>query len=124
VEVKSEVLVQVYRDNVMKKTEVYKWVTHFSQGRECVTDEDRSGWPGTGQNKTEENITKVRQIVRENCRLTVMSLAEQADIDIGTVRKILTEDLDMMKVCAKRVQMYLLTTLYILSLHFCNPEFI
>jgi hypothetical protein len=37
-----EMLVQVYRDNAMKKTAVYKWVTRFSEGRERVTDEEKS----------------------------------------------------------------------------------
>jgi hypothetical protein len=37
-------LVQVYGDNAMKKTAVYKWVTRFSEGRASVTDEERSGW--------------------------------------------------------------------------------
>jgi len=92
-------LVQVYGDNAMKKTAVYKWVKHFSEGRESVTDEERSGRPATSRN--EENIGKVHQIVRENRRLTVRSIAEQVDIDRKTVRKILTEDLDMRKVCAK-----------------------
>ena len=96
-----EMLVQVYGDNAMKKTAVYKWVKRFSEGRESVTDEERSGRPATST--TEENITKVRQIVRENRRLTVRSVTEQVNIDRETVRKILTEDLDMRKVCAKMV---------------------
>jgi len=62
-------LVQVYRDNDMKKTAVYKWVKPFSEGRESVTDEESSGRPAT--NRTEENIAKVRQILRENRRMTV-----------------------------------------------------
>jgi len=94
-------LVQVYGDNALKKTAVYKWVKHFSEGRESVTDEERSGWPATS--RTEENIAKIRQIVRENSRLSVRSIAEQVNIDRETVRKILTEDLDMRKVCAKMV---------------------
>ena len=57
-------LVHVYRDNAMKKTALYKWVKRFSEGRESVTDEQRSGWPATS--RTEENIAKVHQIVREN----------------------------------------------------------
>jgi len=85
----------------MKKTAVYKWVKLFSVGRESVTDEERSGRPATS--RTEENIAKVRQIVRENLRLTVRSKAEQVNIDRETVRKILTEDLNMRKVCAKMV---------------------
>jgi len=74
-------------------------VERFSEGRESVTDEERSGRPATS--RTEENIAKIRQILRENHRLTVRSIAEQVNIDRETVRKILTEDLDMRKVWAK-----------------------
>jgi len=94
-------LVQVYGDNAMKKTAVYEWVKRFSEGWGSVTDEERSGRPATS--RTEENMAKVRQIVRENRWLTVMSTAEQVNIDTETVRKILTEDLDMRKVCEKMV---------------------
>jgi len=52
----------------MKKTAVYKWVKRFSEGRESVTDEERSGRPTTS--RTEENIATVCQIVRENRRLS------------------------------------------------------
>ena len=41
--------------------------------------------------------------MRENRRLTVRSIAEQVNIDRETVRKILTEDLDMRKMCAQMV---------------------
>jgi transposase-like protein len=40
-----EMLVQVYRDNSMKKTSVYKWVTRFSEGRGSLTGEERSERP-------------------------------------------------------------------------------
>jgi len=61
-------LVKVYGDNAMKKTAVYKLVKRFSEGRESVTDEERSRRPATS--RTEENIAKVRQILRENSRLS------------------------------------------------------
>jgi len=35
-----EMLVQVDRDNAMKKTAVYKWVKRFSEGIESVSDEE------------------------------------------------------------------------------------
>jgi len=79
-------LVQVYGDNAMKKTAVYRWVKRFSEGRESVTDEERSGRPATSRN--EENIAIVRQIVRENRWLTVRSIAEQVNINRETVKKI------------------------------------
>jgi len=94
-------LVQVYGDNDMKKTAVYKWVKHFSDRRESVTDEERSGRPAIS--RTKENIANIHQIVRENRRLTVRSIAGQVNIDRESVRKILTEYLDIRKVCAKMV---------------------
>jgi hypothetical protein len=39
----------------------YKWVTRFSERRESVTDEERSGRSAT--RKTEENIAKICQIL-------------------------------------------------------------
>jgi len=74
-----EMLVQVYGDNTVEKIAVNTWVKRFSEGRESVTDEERSGWPATS--RTKENIAKIRQIVRDNCRLTVRSIAEQVKID-------------------------------------------
>jgi len=47
----------------MKKTAVYKWVKRFSEGKGSVDEEERSGRPATSW--TDENIAKVRQIVRE-----------------------------------------------------------
>jgi len=43
----------IYEDNAMKKTAVVK---RFSEGRESVTDEERSGRPA--RSRTEENIAK------------------------------------------------------------------
>jgi len=60
-------LVQVYGDNAMKKTAVYKWVKRFSERRESVTEEERLERPATS--RTEENIAKVLQIFRKNLRL-------------------------------------------------------
>jgi transposase len=83
-------LVQVCGDNDMKKTAFYMWAKRFSDGRESVTDDERSGRPATG--RTEENFANVRQILRTNRRLTVMSITEQVNTDRETVWKILTEN--------------------------------
>jgi len=52
----KEILLQVYGDNGMNKTAVYKGVKRVSEGRESVTDEERSGQPATS--RTEENIAE------------------------------------------------------------------
>jgi energy-converting hydrogenase A subunit M len=53
-----------------------------------------------GQQRAElkKTLQKFRQLVRENRRQAVRSIAEQANINRETVTKILTEDLDMRKV--------------------------
>ena len=71
----------------------------FSDVRESVTDEERSGRPA--KSRSEENIAKVCLTVGENRRLTVRSITEQVNIVRETVRKIITEDLEMRKVCSK-----------------------
>ena len=106
-----EKLVQVYRDNAMywtawlwrwrhyellKHWELNMFHTHalnynnamkkFTSGWKFFLREERSGRPATS--RTEENVAKIRQIVRENLRMTVRSIAEQVDIDRETVRKI------------------------------------
>jgi predicted HTH transcriptional regulator len=84
----------------MKKTAVYKRVTRFSDGRD---DEElmKRNQDSQQQAELKKTLQKFAIIVHENRRLTVRSTAEQANIDRETVRKILTEDLDMRKVCAK-----------------------
>jgi len=76
-------------------------VKRFSEERESVSDEKRSGRLATS--RTENNIAKFRHIVRENNGMTVRSIAEQVNIDRKTVMNILTEDLDKRNVCAKMV---------------------
>jgi hypothetical protein len=44
----------------MKKIAVCKWETRFFEGRESVTDKERSGRPT--KSRTEANIANVRQI--------------------------------------------------------------
>ena len=96
-----EMLVQVYRDNAMKKTAVYSgWNVLLREEKVSVTKRDQDCQQQAELKKTLQNV---RQFLRENRRLTVRSRAEQANIDRETVRKILTEDLDMRKVCAKMV---------------------
>ncbi|KAF6288416.1 hypothetical protein mRhiFer1_009149 [Rhinolophus ferrumequinum] len=96
-----DMLVQVYGDNAMKKAAVYKWIKCFSEGREHVTDEECLWQPV--MSKTDKNIARIRQIVRQNRQLTVRSIADQVNIDRETVKKILTENLGMRKVCAQMV---------------------
>jgi hypothetical protein len=62
-------------------------------GRENVEDKPRSG--RTCKSKTEENLTKVRAVVRSDRRLTVRLFGSELNLNHQIVQDILTEELSM-----------------------------
>ena len=77
-------------------------IKHFLDSRESVEDESRSGRPCTS--KTEENLTKVRALMRSDRRLTVRMIGSELNLNYRTVHDILTEELGTQRICAKLVQ--------------------
>ena len=53
--------------------------------------------------RTVDNIERVKQMVRTDRRFTVQMIAEELSINKDTVWSIITENLEMRKVCAKMV---------------------
>jgi len=66
-----------------------------------LEDEPRSGRPCTS--KMDENVTKVRDPVRSDRRLTVRMISSVFNLNRQTVHEILTFELGMQKICAKLV---------------------
>ena len=77
------------------------WHKRFSEGRESLKDDDRPGHPRTVV--TDDNIEKARDVIRKDRRLGVQAVAEEINLDRESVRRILREELNMRKVCAKMV---------------------
>ena len=73
----------------------------LSEGRTIVEDEQRSGQPST--TRTSDNTTRVWELVRSDRRLTVKMIADEVNVNREAVRRILTEELGMGKICAKMV---------------------
>ena len=94
-------LTEVYGEECMSRARVFEWHKRFCEGREDVEDDERSGRPCTS--KTDENVQKVEEIVRNDRRLSIRMIAEMVHIDKETVRQILHDNLNMTKVCAKVV---------------------
>ncbi|GFW79456.1 putative mariner transposase [Trichonephila clavipes] len=61
-------LQQAYGDSVLSRVQVFRWFKAFSEGRESNEDEPRSGRHSVS--KTAENVIRVSDLVRSDCRLT------------------------------------------------------
>ena len=70
-------------------------------GRENVEDEPRSGRPCTSN--ADENVTKVKAVVRSDGRLTVSVVGSDLNLNRRTVHDILTEELGIQNICAELV---------------------
>ncbi|XP_011051621.1 PREDICTED: putative uncharacterized protein FLJ37770 [Acromyrmex echinatior] len=94
-------LTVAYGEATLDRSNVYRWYKMFSEGREDVNDEERTGRPSTST--TDENIDEVKKIVLANRRITVREIAEDLNISIGSCHSIFTNDLGMKRVAAKFV---------------------
>ncbi|VVC30289.1 Winged helix-turn-helix DNA-binding domain [Cinara cedri] len=92
-------LVKVFGDEVLSRAQMFRWHKNFKNDRESVGDEPRSGRPVEA--RTDNNVQRVRTLVHQDRRLTVRMLADELNLKRETVRKILTDDLSMKKLCAK-----------------------
>ena len=73
----------------------------FLEGREQVEDEPRADTPSTS--KMDNNVERVRSLVRSDHQLTLRMISSELNLNRFNVHQILTQDLDMRKVCAKMV---------------------
>jgi len=96
-----QMLQQVYGEYALKERTVFKWVQRFWEGREDPKDNARSGRPSTSNGN--ENINCVHSLMLSDRRLTVRMIAEELGMGNSSIHTILTEHLEMKKVCAKIV---------------------
>ena len=83
-------LKQAYGAHALSRSQVLKWYKAFSEGRESIKDEPRSGRPSS---KTDNNVEIVRALVRSERRLTVRMIPSELNLNHTMVHQILTEDL-------------------------------
>ena len=94
-------LFKVYAEEAPSRATVFRWNTEFKRGRKSLEDDPRSGRPVTVT--TPEIIDSMRELLDEDRRITVESIAEQVNISIGAVHNIIHNELQMTKVTARWV---------------------
>ena len=94
-------LQEAYGEECLSRAQTFRWFKDFSEGRTSVDDVSRSGRPSTSRN--DENVERVRDLIRSDRRLTVRLIADSLDLNHTTVHQILINDLGMRKISAKFV---------------------
>ena len=78
---------------------VKNWVVQFKRGDFSTCDAPRPGRPNTVT--IPDIIDQIHELILEDCRISVKSIAEQLGISRERVGSIIHEDLDMRKLFAK-----------------------
>ncbi|GFO17886.1 histone-lysine N-methyltransferase SETMAR [Plakobranchus ocellatus] len=84
----------------MSRSRVYQWCTWFGEGRTSVGDEPKSGRPKTSTN---ENTTRVDELIRCDRRMKIREIALKLEIPKSTVHEIVHDTLGYRKVSARWV---------------------
>ena len=101
-----EKLQRAYGEHSLSRAQVFRWHKSFLEGRKQVEDEPRARSLSTP--KTDDNVERVRSLLWSDRQLTLRMISE-LNSNRFTVHQILTQDLDMRKVCAKMVPKNLTT---------------
>lgn len=96
-----DMIKQAYPDDALARSGVFRWHKAFSEGREEVADEDRAGRPSTSTNT--DNVTRVSKVLNSDRRLSIRLIPQMLNLPKSVVHDIVTEHLNMRKVCAKMV---------------------
>ena len=94
-----------YGDNGPSVFVIRYWVRKFKFGFPSVQDDVRPGRPADAV--TDYYISKVKDLVFEDRRITINELVRQTTLSRGTVGTILHEHLKMTKVCARWIPLVL-----------------
>lgn len=94
-------LQNVFGDDAMGKSAVYKWIGQFAEGRNSTDIAEGRGRPRSSAST--ENVKRVQALIEEDRRITVRDIAECMDMSTSTVHKILVEELQLSKLCARWV---------------------
>jgi len=93
--------IKVYGDFSPSFSTIKKWAAKFKRGRTSLEDDPREGRPKSAT--TPEIIEQMHDMVLDDRRMKVREIADTIGISKKRVGYILHEELDMKKLCTRRV---------------------
>ncbi|CAH2102651.1 unnamed protein product [Euphydryas editha] len=91
----------VYGDDSVSKMRVFEWAKRFKEGRESVEEDPSEGAPVT--TRTFANVDRLRMLITTDRHLSIRALSYELNVNKETVCKMLHENLNRRKICAKMV---------------------
>jgi hypothetical protein len=96
-----EKIQEAFGNDSLTRAQVFRWHKDFGKLRETVEVEPRPGRPVSVRTST--NVERVGAFIRQDRRLTFRIITDELDINECTVHQIVTQNLNMRKLCAKMV---------------------
>ncbi|UYV69583.1 hypothetical protein LAZ67_6004023 [Cordylochernes scorpioides] len=100
-----EMLNKAFPNDPPKRTTVFEWHSRFKAGRISIEDDPCQGRPKF--QRTDENVQKITDLIKENPRTTLLELEQDTSISKTTIGRIVTEDLKLKKTPAKFIPRFL-----------------
>ena len=88
-------ILAVYGPHAISRPAIVKWYQQFDQGRTGLGDDHREGRPLTST--TDNNVQAIKEIIRNNRRVTIADIAEQLRMSIGSAHAIVRDRLQYRK---------------------------
>jgi hypothetical protein len=85
-----------FEDECLSQPRVFSWAKSFREGRDHVENEPHARRPRTSVNP--DNVLKIGELIRANCRISVLELLQEVGISVGSVEEILHNELKVSKV--------------------------
>ncbi|UYV61406.1 hypothetical protein LAZ67_1004740 [Cordylochernes scorpioides] len=96
---------KAFPNDAPKRTTVFEWHSRFKAGRISIEDDPRQRRPKF--QRTDENVQKITDLIKENPRTTLLELEQDTGISKTTIGRIVTEDLKLKKTPAKFIPRFL-----------------
>ena len=94
-------LQKIFKEETLSRTQVFALFARVKRGKMSVEDHPHSGRPSTS--RSDENVEKIRQEIKEDRRYTIDEISEAMGVTWSSCQRILTVDLNMRRVAAKFV---------------------
>ena len=92
-------LADISQENEPSFDTVARWIRHFTDGRDSLDDEERSGRPPSSL--TKDIVARTEAIVTEDRRITLIFIAAELSISFGSAYNIMHDELRGTKRCAR-----------------------